>query len=297
MGILGSYAASLMLPVVGPITTLWTGLVLAVIGGALALIFMRGGDLAGSKVKVRAISLSLVRGLSIIWRQPKVGLCGIIGTINMVGPAALGAFYVTYLATQIHLDQVKGVLIFTIASLFAVPGNVIWGNLANAIGWVNVIRYFSSLLPASAMLYLYYVPQLVGPNFWVIAVGGLIMGMGLSSFIPLNALFIAHAGSEPAAGLAASGLARGMAAVIGPGLVAAVLGFGGYTGVVWTVVAMYLSIMVIAQFIQLPGKVKFVADPGDPAGQAGQALPLADNGSQIAAAASPAANQEKGQVK
>ncbi|MDR1431988.1 MAG: MFS transporter [Propionibacteriaceae bacterium] len=262
--ILGSYVSSILLPSVGPIATLWSGLAMSVIGGAACLAFMRGPGVTLSREERNPIGMTIIKSLSIIYRRPKIGLSGLIGAINLVGPLALSSFYITYLITDIKLDQGSAVLVFTIFGIFAVLGNVIWGNIGNAVGWVNSVRFFAGPLCAAALLYFYYIPMLVGPNFWAIAFGGVIMGMGVSAFVPLNAVFVAHSGGEVGSALAVNGLARGAASFIGPALAAALLQIGGYAAVVWVVAGLYLSILVIGIFIKLPGNAKILesAEPG-----------------------------------
>jgi predicted MFS family arabinose efflux permease len=263
--ILGSYAASFLLPRVGEIGALWAGLGLAMAGGGIGLGFMRGPGVVLSASERRPMGLAVVRSLSIIYRVPKIAVCSVIGAINLIGPLALSAFYVTYLTDEIGLAESSAVLVFTIVGIFAVIGNVVWGNIGNALGWTNVVRFGAGPLCATAVIFFYYAPKLVGPNFAVIACGGVLLGFGISAFIPLNALFLAHSRGETGSALAASGLARGLASFLGPALTAAILSAGGYTGVVWTVAGLYLSILVLGRFIRLPGNAKITEAPAEPA--------------------------------
>jgi predicted MFS family arabinose efflux permease len=284
--ILGSYAASFLLPRVGEIGALWAGLALAVAGGGIGLGFMRGPGVVLTAAQRRPMGLAVVRSLSIICRVPKIAVCSVIGAINLIGPLALSAFYVTYLTDEIGLGESGAVLVFTIVGIFAVVGNVVWGNIGNALGWTNVVRFGAGPLCAAAVLFFYYAPKLVGPNFAVIALGGVLLGFGVSAFIPLNALFLAHSRGETGSALAASGLARGLASFLGPALTAAILSAGGYTGVVWTVAGLYLSILVLGRFIRLPGNAKIAESPADAVAEAPAEAPAESPAAPVGAGSS-----------
>lgn len=254
--ILGSYISSFFLPSAGAIGTLWVGFALAVIGALMALLFIRADDHEQGTTERKPVAASLVDGFSIIWRRPKVGLGGLVKVINLAGPSALLVFYVPYLVGVIHMDETHAILEFTFFGIFAVLGNLFWGYMGDLIGWRNSMQWFGTVLCGVAFLYLYFVPQIVGPNFWVICFGTLIIGAGVSAFVPLTPLMIAFAPSESGAALSIVNLGAGLAAFVGPAIAAILIGPIGYGGVMITIAALYAVAFIIMLFLRLPGNTR-----------------------------------------
>jgi predicted MFS family arabinose efflux permease len=262
--ILGSYAASLFLPLIGNIGTLWIGLGLAVVGAAIALLLIPRSA-AAAPTERKTIGSSLFSGMSIAWRRPKVGLGGILKVINLSGPYALQVFYLPYLIGQIGMTESRAILVFTFFGIFAVLGNLFWGYMGDVIGWQNSVRWFATLLCCAGLLYLYLVPLAVGPNFWVIVGGTVLMGAGVSAFVPLTPLMVAHAPGETGAALSIVNFGSGLAAFVGPALVSVLFSALGVSGVVYAIAALYLVGFVLASFISLPGGARKASSTTVPA--------------------------------
>ncbi|MDN6429693.1 MAG: MFS transporter, partial [Propionibacterium sp.] len=126
MQIIGSYLSSLLLPSVGAIPTLWVGFVLAGLGGALTLAFLRRHPSA-SATKGLSVGESLASAASVVWRHPKVGIGGIVKVINLAGQYGLQAFYIVYLHSVHGMAREEAIVLFTIFGIVAVLGDVVWG--------------------------------------------------------------------------------------------------------------------------------------------------------------------------
>jgi len=259
--ILGSYVASFFLPLIGGIGTLWIGLVLAAVGATVGLLLIR--DDSGAVVREKKpIMKTVFGGFGIIWRRPKVGLSGLIKVINLTGPSALYVVYLPYLVGTIGMDETHAILVFTFFGIFAVLGNLFWGYMGDIIGWQRTVRWFACLLSAAGMLYLYLVPLAVGPNFWVIVGGTVITGIGVSGYVPLIPLTVAHApASETGAALSIVNFGSGLAAFVGPALATALITVFGTGGVMYTMAAIYLVGWALASFISLPNHAKTAKGP------------------------------------
>jgi predicted MFS family arabinose efflux permease len=256
--ILGSYAASALLPTTGAVATLWAGLGAVVVGGVGGLLLIRGGGstATGDAPKVGA---AIWQGLSIIWRVPKVGLGGLVKVINLSGILAFSVFYVPYLVGTIKMAEGPAILVFTVLGIFAVIGNLVWGFIGDVLGWRRTTQWFATTLCFIAVLWLFYVPQLVGPNFALVAVGGIIMGAGLSAFVPITALMAGFAPTETGSALSIVNLGSGLAAFVGPAIASIFVGIVGIGGVVWILAGMYAAAFVIMAFLRLPGDAKTTA--------------------------------------
>ncbi|MCS4276310.1 putative MFS family arabinose efflux permease [Mycetocola sp. BIGb0189] len=255
MQIIGPALASVLLPGVGAISTLWVGFALAAIGGIAGIAFL--GRTAAKTESTRGnATAALARGLSILWRRPKVSLLLIVKVVNLAGPLAVAVFYVPYLVSEIHLPEALAINVFTVYGISAVIGNVVWGNLGNRIGWHRSTQWIATPLCALGIFAYYYIPQLVGPNFALIALASVIMGAGASAYVPMNPLAIAHGHGETGAIMSVLNLGAGLAAVVGPGLVAALVAVTGYQGIAWGLIALYGLAFVVTIFLKLPNEAE-----------------------------------------
>jgi predicted MFS family arabinose efflux permease len=258
--ILGAAVAASLLPVIGPIPTLWIGLAIAIVGGLIGITLVR--DPKGAAVLPTSDSLgrSLAAAVSIVWREPKVGVGAIVKLINVTGILAMLVFYVPYLTTEIGVPLGEAVLTFTILGITGVPGNLVWGWLSDKLGWANTVQWVAGPINAIAIALLYFVPQWLGPNFLAIAVLMLFWGIGTSAYVPLSALVPALvAKKEQPAALGTINLATGVGQLIGPAIVAVVLPLLGFQGVAWAIVGVYVLSIVLMFYVQLPGRARTTA--------------------------------------
>ncbi|WP_183086324.1 MFS transporter [Mycetocola tolaasinivorans] len=256
MQIIGPALASVLLPGTGAIATLWVGFALAALGGIAGIVFLGRTAEATAPTEHGGASAALARGLSILWRRPKVSLLLIVKVVNLAGPLAVAVFYVPYLVSEIHLPEYLAINVFTVYGISAVIGNVVWGNLGNRIGWHRATQWIATPLCALGIFAYYYIPQLVGPNFALIALASVIMGAGASAYVPMNPLAIAHGHGETGAIMSVLNLGAGLAAVVGPGLVAALVAVTGYQGIAWGLIALYGVAFIVTMFLKLPNEAE-----------------------------------------
>ncbi|BDZ48843.1 MFS transporter [Frondihabitans sucicola] len=258
--ILGVAVAGLVLPVLGPLGTLWIGLGIALAGGLVAVLLIRDPTGIGSTKVGGSVSQHFLAGLSIIWRQPKVGVGGLVKIINIGGILAVTVYYVPYLTTEIKVPLSQAVLAFTILGITGVPGNLVWGWLSDRLGWANTVQWVASPINAICIALLFWVPQWAGANFVLIAVVMLVWGVGTSAYVPISALVPALAPKEKPAALGVINLSTGVASLLGPAIVAIVLPGLGFQGVTWAVVALYVLSFLLMFYVQLPGRARTTAD-------------------------------------
>lgn len=270
MQIIGSYLSSLLLPSVGAIPTLWVGFVLAGLGGALTLAFLRRHPSA-SATKGLSVGESLASAASVVWRHPKVGIGGIVKVINLAGQYGLQAFYIVYLHSVHGMAREEAIVLFTIFGIVAVLGDVVWGILGDRLGWRNTLQWAATPLCAFSLVYLYAVPNLVGPDFWLIALGMATMGIGLSAHVPTTPLVMAHARGETGNALAVLNLGAGLGAFVGPAVVALLVAPLGYQGVALALAGLYVLSFALLFALRLPGNARILHAPaalalGEPEG-------------------------------
>ena len=260
MQIIGSYLSSLMLPRVGAFATLWTGFGLAALGGFLTLRFLHAHP---SACRTRGISVgaSLSSAVSVVWRHPKVGIGGVVKVINLAGQYGLQAYYIVYLHTVHHMDQSLAILTFTVFGIVAVAGDVFWGVVGDRLGWRNTLQWAATPICAVSLVYLYVIPNVAGPNFWLIAAGMAAIGIGLSAHVPTTPLIMAHAQGETGNALAILNLGAGLGAFVGPAVVTALVGPLGYAGVAWALAGLYVISFGLVFALKLPGNARVLLSP------------------------------------
>lgn len=236
---IGSLVASWTIPHIGEVGTFWLAVVIVALGAVIALLGVRDRTHAGP-VADSAGWGELGKGLTIIWRAPRVTAGAVVRLINTAPNFALFVVAPFYFTQQIGLDQSHYLQIVTIVYTANIGANLVFGIVGDRFGWQRTVTWFGCVLCAIGMLLLFYVPQLVGPNFWLITLCWAVFGIGLAGFVPLTALTPALVAVEDrGSALAVYTLAAGLSAFIGPVIVALLGGAGHMTLLVWTFVGMY----------------------------------------------------------
>ena len=260
MQIIGSYLSSFLLPGLGAIVTLWFGFGLAALGGSALMWFLSKHESSAHKAGI-GVGQSLASAVSIVWRQRKVGIGGIVKIINLSGQYGLQAFYIVYLHTVHHMPLAQAILTFTIFGVVAVIGDVIWGIVGDRIGWRNTLQWFATPICAISLVYLYVIPNVVGPNFWLVALGMAGIGIGLSAHVPTTPLIVAFSKGETGNALAVLNFGAGLGAFVGPAIVAALVGPFGYGAVAYALAGLYVISFFLLFFLKLPGNARVLHGP------------------------------------
>lgn len=237
---LGSLVASWTIPVIGEVGTFWLATVLVAAGAAVALLGVRERRFAGPRPESAGWN-ELTKGLTILWRSPRVTAGAVVRLINTTPNFALFVVAPFFFVEQIGFSQSHYLQIVTIVYTTNIAANLVFGIVGDRFGWQRTVTWFGCVLCAVGMLLLFYVPQVVGPNFAVLTLCWAVFGIGLAGFVPLTALTPALVAPEDrGSALAVYTLAAGLSAFIGPGLVALLGGVANMTTLVWVFVSMYL---------------------------------------------------------
>jgi predicted MFS family arabinose efflux permease len=258
--ILGNSLAAFLLERAGPIVTLWTGLAIAVIGGAVGLVMTRDPTSPSQRARVGDFGGGLSDSFSILVREPRIAAGGIIKMINVGGVVGMYVLYVPYLTNEIGISTSQAVYTFMILGATGVPGNLLWGYVSDRMGWANTVQWVACPINMIAIALLYLVPRWCGAEFAPVAGIMLLWGVGTSAFSPLAALMAAITPHEVGNALGVFNFASGVAMIAGPALVGALLGVGGYGGVMATLVSLYLVAFLLMFYVQLPGRARTSAN-------------------------------------
>lgn len=249
LSVIGAFYSSFMVPKIGEIATLWSALIFVVAGGIFSIIVNK------DKFEVQKVSdnkgKELLKGITIAFENPRVGIGGVVKIINSAAQFGFVVFLPTYMAkfdfTLSEWLQIWGTLFF-VNMVF----NIIFGIVGDKIGWVNTIKWFGGVGSGIVTLALYYVPQLVGHNYWVMMIVACCYGATLAGYVPLTALVPSLAPNDKGAAMSVLNLGSGLAAFVGPLVVTVFIGTLGVGGVMWIFAGLYFAGAFLTNFLTLP---------------------------------------------
>ncbi|MBQ0080522.1 MAG: MFS transporter [Alistipes sp.] len=252
LNVLGAYFGAYSLKNYGVSTTLWCAALFAVIGAIFALwvnrcesrnLFALAEEKKdGSKLR------ELVRGLGILKRERGVLLGGIVRVINTTSQFAFVVFMPLYMR-QYGIDDTAWASIWGSIFLLNIIFNLIFGIIGDKIGWSRTIVWFGCCGCAITVLLFYYAPQICN-NFYFILLCGMLWCVMLAGYVPLSALVPSLVEKDKGAAVSVLNLGAGLAAFVGPLLVRLLEKPIGYSGIAWTLSALYLLSAVLTVMIR-----------------------------------------------
>jgi polyol permease family len=277
LNVLGAYYSSWAIQHLGYINTMWSSIFWVLVGGFFALVLNRD-KFQSKNTNTGARAAELMKGLTIVKEEPKVLLGGLVRVINTTAQFAFPVFLPTYMAAHgfstTEWLQIWG-SIFTANIAF----NLIFGFVGDQMGWRNTVMWFGGVGCAVSTLLFFYTPQLVGDNFWVVLMAGVLWGALLAGYVPLSALVPSLVKKDKGAAMAILNLGAGLPVFLGPAIVGLFIGLVGNEGVVWILAALYLISAILTKFITLPDNAKTAHQVKEeinlvPVGNGVQAAPL-----------------------
>ena len=253
---LGSLIASYMVPQVGPYQTLWWALVF-VVGAGLALLGAR--DPSGTRRLAPAdenASKTLIFSAAIAWRIPKIGIGGIVRTINTAAQLGFLVFLPVYCTTTVGFTLTQWLRLLTALSVTNVVFNLLFGIIGDKFGWRRTVALFGGAGCAVTTLMLYYSMQGHPANYALAVIAGMFYGATLSAYTPLGAIMAALAPDRKGAAMSILNLGAGASAWVGPAIVGVFLPLWGAVGVMWIFAVLYAVSAVLTAFM------KVAEDPG-----------------------------------
>jgi polyol permease family len=251
LNVSGAYYSSYIIPKIGEINTLWSALIFVLIGGLCAIVINKDKFDGQGSGQGKAKSKDLLKGITIMFERPKVALGGIVRAINTTASFGFVIFMPTYMAgygfTISEWLQIYGTLFF-VNIIF----NLIFGLVGDKLGWRNTVMWFGGVLCGISILAMYYTPQIVGHNYWVMTVVASLFGAGLAGYVPLSALLPSLAPNNKGAAMSVLNLGAGLSAFLGPAIVGVFIGTVGTGGVMWIFAILYFISAFITKFLTLP---------------------------------------------
>lgn len=212
-----AFYSSYAVPAFGEINTLWSALLFVAAGGILALFFNKDKFTPIQK-QDQPKWKELSKAFTIMFENPKVGIGGVVKTINAIGQFGFAIFLPTYLARYGYSVsewlQIWGTLFFV-----NIVFNIIFGAVGDKLGWRNTVMWFGGVGCGIFTLALYYTPQLIGHQYWVLMIIACCYGAALAGYVPLSALLPTLAPDNKGAAMSVLNLGSGLCAFIAPGIV------------------------------------------------------------------------------
>lgn len=267
LNVLGAYYSSFALPYLGEMKTLWSALIFVAVGAFLAIYLNKDDGSNRRTFESKAEMFKYIsKGITIAFERPKVGLGGIVRTINTAGAYGLVVFLPAFMVdtgfTRTEWLQIYGAL-WTSNVIF----NLIWGMVGDRIGWRNTVMWFGGVGCAISILGLYYVPFFMGPNYLATTLVAVIFGACVAAFVPLSALLPSLAPENRGAAMSILNLGAGLSTFVGPALVGVFIGTVGTVGILWIYSGLYVVSAIIMIFVTLPSEETKKVKSGVPVAQ------------------------------
>lgn len=256
LNVLGAYYSSFALPILGEIKTLWSALIFVVIGAILAIFINKdsSSEKSNAKFKTKAEAIKYIaKGITIAFEKPKVGLGGIVRTINTAGAYGFVVFLPAYMI-EIGFTRTEWLQIYGALWSSNVIFNLIWGVIGDKLGWRNTVMWFGGVGCAIFTALIYYVPHLMGANYFATTLVGICFGACLAAYVPLSALIPSLAPESRGAAMSILNLGAGLSTFVGPALVGLFIASVGTVGIIWIYTGLYLFSAFLMLFVNLPKK-------------------------------------------
>jgi len=250
LSVLGVFYSTLALPWLGEMHTLWSALVFVVLGAIIALALNRQPSSQNKKEK-STVSLSyILKGITIAFEKPKIGLGGIVRTINTSAAYGFVVFMPMYM---MDLGFTRTEWLQMYATLWGVNiiFNLLFGVISDGLGWRNVVMWCGCIGCALTTVLFFYIPQFTHSYFLTLVAAGL-FGACLAGYVPLSALMPSLAPENRGAAMSILNLGAGLSTFVGPAVVGLFIGSLGPVGVIWIFTGLYLFSGVLMKFVTLP---------------------------------------------
>lgn len=252
LSVLGAYYSSIMINWVGHITTMWSAVFWVLLGAYFALIVNKDKFDLEEKESKSSKFKELLNGITILKREPKVAIAGIVRIINQASQYAFPLFLPIYLSGQ-GISTTVWLNIWGTIFISNIAFNLIFGYVGDKIGWRNTITWIGAVGCGVFTLMMFYVPQVFTGNVFLIGAIGMLWGACLAGFVPLSALTPSLVGDgDKGAAMSILNLGAGLCVFVGPALVALFYDFIGTQGLMWLLAGLYFAAAIMTRFLKLP---------------------------------------------
>lgn len=248
LNVLGAYYSSWALERFGYDNTLWSSILWVLVGAFFALIINK--DKFETKSQANSKSAELINGLTIVKKEPKVLLGGIVRVINTTAQFAFPVFLPMYMAEH-GFDTKEWLQIWGTIFTSNIIFNLFFGLIGDRLGWQNTIIWFGGVGCAITTILFFYSPLWFDGSYWAVLACGVSWGALLAGYVPLSALVPSLVKEDKGAAMAILNLGAGLPVFVGPALVGVLIGIIGAEGVIWVLAGLYLLSAILTRFITI----------------------------------------------
>lgn len=259
LSVLGVFYSSLVLPYLGEIHTLWSALVFVALGAFIALALNRGQESGTTHHRVDVTPGYVLKGITIAFENPKIGLGGLVRTINTSAAYGFVIFMPTYMM-DMGFTRTQWLQMYAMLWSVNIVFNLIFGVISDGLGWRNVVMWCGCIGCAVTTLLFFYVPHFFGASYLLTLVAAGLFGACLAGFVPLSAIMPTLAPDNKGAAMSILNLGAGLSTFVGPAVVGLFIGSLGAAGVIWIFVGLYLLSAVLMKFVTIPVTKNTVTD-------------------------------------
>ncbi|WP_406639862.1 MFS transporter [Amycolatopsis sp. WGS_07] len=238
MSVVGAYGSDLLIKAMGEIPVLWCTIVWAALG-TFAIVVLNRDDIKPDRAGHRWRELASL--FTIVRTEPRLLLVLGIRIVNTLPQFGLPVFVPLYLQ-QFGYSTSEWLSIWGTIWLSNIVFNLLSGHLGDRMGWKRTIAYFGGFGGAVSVLAFFYAPQVFGHNYWALLIVGLLLGMCIAGYVPLDAIVANIVKSNKGAALSILNLGAGLSTLAGPLLVALFAHLIGYVGVAWIMGLLYVAV-------------------------------------------------------
>lgn len=253
LNVLGAYYSSWALERYGYENTLWSSILWVLIGAFFALVLNR--DKFETKASKESKVKELVNGLTIVNKEPKVLIGGIVRVINTTAQFAFPVFLPLYMAEH-GFDTKEWLQIWGTIFTSNIAFNLIFGFVGDRLGWQNTIMWFGGVGCAISTVLFYYSSIWFDGSYWAVMAAGIAWGALLAGYVPLSALVPSLVKEDKGAAMAILNLGAGLPVFVGPAIVGLLIGSIGSEGVIWVLAGLYIISAILTKFISIPKQVE-----------------------------------------
>ncbi|RJQ79459.1 MFS transporter [Pseudonocardiaceae bacterium YIM PH 21723] len=239
ISVVGAYGSDLLLTVIGEVPVLWCTIAWAALG-TVAIVVLNRDDVPPVKGDGAKRWRDLATLFTIVRTEPRLLLVLGIRIVNTLPQFALPVFVPIYLQ-QYGFSTSEWLSIWGTMWLSNIVFNLIAGHLGDRMGWKRTISYFGGFGCAVSVIAFFYAPQVFGHDYWALLVVGLLFGMCIAGYVPLDAIVANLVRSNKGAALSILNLGAGLSTLAGPLIVALFAQVIGYAGVAWILSLLYVA--------------------------------------------------------
>ena len=252
MGVIGTYLPSFTIPFIGFNGTLWMSLIWIFIGCLIAFIVVGKRDVKPNiTLSVKQRYTKVLKDIGVVYKNPEIIKVFIVRIINQLSLFGLVIIFPVLFTETIGFSMQHWLWTWGTMHVTCIVGDVVWGIIADKIGWKRQVMLFGCIGCGITTLLFYYLPILSGDVFAIAILCAVLFGITQSAFVPIFAIFTALEPDHIGATLSSHNLAAGLSNFIAPLIATLILPLFNEVGVVWAFAICYFIGAVITYYIKV----------------------------------------------